>query len=200
MLTFSSVKAPALEKTANQLSVCLPEGRAWNAKATPGTVMRSLIVGCASEFNVVQQQIEHMAREFNINLTVDLLPDWEASVGLPDACQTELTSLVDRRQAVIGRLRKVPIVTVADFEALILSLTGQAATVSPGATFESFPLAFPITFADSSPLFKIYVDIEDNIDAGFPYAFPFPFGTTTSGLIRCVLEQIIPANVILIIR
>lgn len=200
MISFSSIKAPPLEKTADQLAVSLPEGRAWNAKTIPGTTIRSLIVGCASEFNIVQQQIEHMAREFNISLAVDLLPDWEASVGLPDACQIELTELAERRQAVIDRIKKVPVVTTADFEALILSLTGQVATVTPGAVFESFPLAFPLTFADSSPLFKLYIDIEDNIEAGFPYAFPFPFGTTTSGLIRCVLEQIIPANVILIIR
>jgi uncharacterized protein YmfQ (DUF2313 family) len=200
MISFNSVKAPPLEKTADQLAVSLPEGRAWNAKTIPGTLMRSLIVGCAAEFNLVQQQIERMAREFNINLSVDLLPEWEASVGLPDSCQIVVDNLVGRRQAVIDRIKKIPIVTVADFEALILSLTGKTATVVPAAPFESFTFSWPITLSTSSPLFKLYIIVDDATEGGFTYNFPVVFGSTVNGLIRCVLEQIIPANVVLIIR
>jgi hypothetical protein len=70
--------------------------------------------------NRAQQQIELLAGEFDINNTVELLPDWETSVGEPDSCSHgTIGTLAERRETVIEKLRKTPIVNLAEMQAYI---------------------------------------------------------------------------------
>lgn len=196
MIKFS---APSIEKAASQLASNLPDGRAWAAKNLAGTNMHAVVSACAAEFREIQIQIEMLATEFNVRLTNQLLPDWEASCGLPEECLGTMASLEDRRNAVILRLRKIPFVTKADYEQLAFDLTGLSVTVTPGAEIELFPLDFPIPFSSGNSYFKLYVTFNDAI-GGFPYLFPFNFVSTGDNIIRCVFEQIAPANVLIIFQ
>jgi uncharacterized protein YmfQ (DUF2313 family) len=196
MIKFS---APSQEEAARQLVSTLPDGRVWHAKTAAGTNMHALVSACAAEFRQIQIQIETLAREFDVNLTDQLLPDWETSVGLPEECTGQLAALADRRKAVILRLRKIPFVTKADYEQLAFDLTGLSVTVTPGAELELFPLDFPIILASGNSYFKLYVTFNDAI-GGFPYLFPFNFISTGDNIIRCVFEQIAPANVLIIFQ
>lgn len=189
--------APGIEEAARQLASHLPDGRAWAAKNLDGTNMRALVKGSAAAFMEIQGQIETMARELDIRLTDQLLPDWETSCGLPEECIGALSSLEERRKAVILRLRKIPFVTKADYEQLAFDLTGLSITVTPGAEVELFPLNFPLHFASGNSYFKLYVTFNEAV-AGFPYNFPFNFVSTSDNIVRCVLEQIAPANVLII--
>lgn len=196
MIKFS---APTIEQAASQLASTIPDGRAWQAKNIPGTNMHALVSACAAEFREIQIQMETLAAEFNVRLTDQLLPDWEASTGLPEECLGTMQSLADRRNAVIIRLRKIPFVTKADYEQLAYDLTGLSVTVTPGAEIELFPLDFPIHFASGNSYFKLYVTFNDAI-SGFSYLFPFNFVSTGDNIIRCVFEQIAPANVLIIFQ
>lgn len=189
--------APTLEQSASQLASNLPNGRAWQAKNLPGTNVYALISACGAEFREIQKQIETLAREFDVRLTDQLLPDWEASTGLPEECIGQLASLEDRRNAVILRLRKIPFVTKAEFEQLAFDLTGLSVTLVPGAEIEIFPLSFPLPFAVGNSYFKLHVVFNDTIGA-FPYSFAIPFLTGPSQIIECVFRQIISATVLLI--
>lgn len=192
-------EAASIEEATRQLASTIPDGRAWQAKSIPGTNMYAVVSACASEFREIQIQIETLAREFDINLSDQLLPDWEASCGLPEECIGQMASLEDRRNAVILRLRKIPFVTKADYENLAFQLTGLSVTVTPGAEIELFPLDFPIPFSSGNSYFKLYVTFNDAI-GGFPYLFPFNFVSTGDNIIRCVFEQIAPANVLIIFQ
>lgn len=196
MMKFS---APSQAEAARQLASVIPDGRAWQAKYIVGTGMYALTSACAAEFRQIQIQIETLAQEFDIRLTDQLLPDWEKSTGLPEACIGQMASLADRRNAVILRLRKIPFVTKADYENLALQLTGLSVTVTPGADIELFPLNFPIHLASGNSYFKLYVTFNNAI-GGFPYSFPFNFVSTGDNIIRCVFEQIAPANVLIIFQ
>jgi uncharacterized protein YmfQ (DUF2313 family) len=191
--------APSQEEAARQLASTIPDGRAWQAKNLAGTGMHAVTSACAAEFRAIQIQIETLATEFNIRLTNQLLPDWETSTGLPEECIGAMASLEDRRNAVILRLRKIPFVTKQDYEDLAFQLTGLSVTVTPGAELELFPLDFPIYFASGNSYFKLYVTFNDAI-GGFPYLFPFNFVSTGDNIIRCVFEQIAPANVLIIFQ
>lgn len=191
--------APSQAEAARQLASVIPDGRAWQAKYISGTGMYALTSACAAEFRQIQIQIEMLAQEFDIRLTDQLLPDWEKSTGLPEACIGQMASLTDRRNAVILRLRKIPFVTKADYENLALQLTGLSVTVTPGADIELFPLNFPIRLASGNSYFKLYVTFNNAI-AGFPYSFSFNFVSTGDNIIRCVFEQIAPANVLIIFQ
>lgn len=192
-------EAASIEETTRQLASTIPDGRAWQAKSIPGTNMYAVVSACAAEFREIQIQIETLAREFDINLSDQLLPDWEASCGLPEECIGQMASLEDRRNAVILRLRKIPFVTKADYENLAFQLAGLNVTVTPGAEIELFPLDFPIPFSSGNSYFKLYVTFNDAI-GGFPYLFPLNFVSTGDNIIRCVFEQIAPANVLIIFQ
>jgi uncharacterized protein YmfQ (DUF2313 family) len=191
--------APSIEEAARQLASTVPDGRAWQAKNLQGTGMHAVVSACAAEFREIQIQIETLAREFDVRLSDKLLPDWEASCGLPEECIGQMASLEDRRNAVILRLRKIPFVTKQDYEDLAFQLTGLSVTVTPGAEIELFPLDFPIHFSSGNSYFKLYVTFNDAI-GGFPYLFPFNFVSTGDNIIRCVFEQIAPANVLIIFQ
>lgn len=191
--------APSQEESTRQLAANIPDGQAWQAKNLPGTNVYALVSACAAEFREIQLQIETLAREFDIRLTDKLLPDWEKSCGLPEECLGELASLEDRRNAVILRLRKIPFVTAAEYEALAFELTGLDVSVVPGAEIELFPLEFPCVFASGNSFFKLYVIFNDTF-GGFPYKFPLLFLTGPSNIVECVFEQIAPANVLLVFR
>ena len=153
--------APTIEQTATQLANACPQGRAWGSKNLPSSNMYKFIASMAKGFNIVQQQIEHLAKEMNLNLTSDLLPEWEASVRLPDECKSALTDLEERRNAVITQLQNKPIVTEAEYEALGFELIGQTVSVTPGWDYEE-ATAFP----DQYSRFKLYVQFI-NTNTGF---------------------------------
>lgn len=182
--------APSLLLTTGQLAEHLPQGRAWASKNIPTSTLHKLIRSLAASFNRVQQQIELLSKEFNIPLTNDLLPAWEQSVGLPDDCQGIGQALEERRENVISRLRRLPIVTKADFEALGEELSGEPVTVVAGTDIDS-PL-------NRHSRFKLFVQFPNQIQ-GFTYDFEVPFGNFRSDIVQCVFEKIVPANVIVVI-
>lgn len=191
--------APTLAESTRQLASSLPDGRVWQAKNLPGTNSYALISACGAEFREIQKQIETLAREFDVRLTDQLLPDWEKSTGLPEECIGSLASLEDRRNAVILRLRKIPFVTKEEFEQLAFDLTGLSVTLVPGSEIEIFPLSFPLPFAVGNSYFKLHIIFNDTI-GGFPYSFAFPFLRGPSQIVECVFRQIISATVLLIFQ
>jgi hypothetical protein len=110
----------APKDSSQQMADSLPEGKAWGSKNVDDSNVRKLINALAVAPNTAQQQIQLLADEFNINKTVQLLPDWETSVGEPDSCSTGvLGTLAQRRETVIEKLRKTPTVTLAEMQAYI---------------------------------------------------------------------------------
>lgn len=187
--------SPTLQRARQQVSEHMPGGRAWAAKNREGSNVYAVVSSCAAQFNVVQQQIEELARQFDVSLSSDLLPDWEKSVGIPDDCLGLANTLEERRQNVIDRLRRAPVVTKADFEALGQALIGQQVTVTPGKEIETFPIPFPIVLSNTPSRFKLYVTIGEL--TGFVYDFPFAFGNLRSDILECVFRKVAPASVVL---
>lgn len=113
-------KSPTNESLAKSVASELPDGRAWQAKSIADKFMYGLVYGAAGALNVVLRLFETIAREMNINTTLDLLPEWEESVGLPDS-RLEQTSptVATRRTNVIQRFSKTPIVDIGDMQDLI---------------------------------------------------------------------------------
>ncbi len=182
--------APTLRNTLQQLSQHLPDGRAWGNKVVEGSNTFALLNSCAVAFNRVQIQIQKIADEFSIPMSEDLLPEWEESVGLPDECINTLATLAERRENIIFRLRRVPIVTKEEFETLGTALAGVTVTVTPGTEFDVSP--------DSQSAFKLYVTFPVS-QTGFPYAFPLPFGGFQSAVVECIFNKIVPANVVVVL-
>lgn len=193
MPTLQFFSPPLEEETANQIADACPNGRAWAKKRVPDSNTYNLIRCLASSFNRVQQQIDVLAKEFNINLSVDLLPEWEASVSLPDECIKTFNSLEEQRNTIIARLSKTPIVTKAEFEALGQELSGETVVVTDGWTYDTAN-----NYPNKYSRFKMYVQFI-NSSTGFPYSFPYPFGSFRFDIVECIFKKIKPANVVMIL-
>ena len=113
-------KSPTNESLAKSVASELPDGRAWQAKSIADKLMYGLVYAGSGALNTVLRLFETIAREMNINTTLDLLPEWEESVGLPDSrLEQSSPTTADRRTNVIQRLSKNPIVKIGEIQDLI---------------------------------------------------------------------------------
>jgi hypothetical protein len=191
-------KAP--DDTSQQMADSLPVGRAWASKNIDDSNTRKLINSLSVAHNLTQQQVELLDDEFRINQTFDLLEDWERSVGIPDECLAASETIEQRRQAVIDRLRKMPIVTLEEVENYVNALfPGLNITLIPGVEYFTFEYDFEISFlGDVSEKFILVVKVPVGGET-FEYDFELPFiGGPDTTRLRCLLEKIVPANVYVI--
>lgn len=201
-VTTQIFKTPTLEQTVNQFADHMPVGKAWEAKYVDGSNMRGLQFGCARPFNISQSYIELLSNEFDINKTTLLINEWEESVGLPDDCLGLSGDIEQRRENVITRLNKAPIVTLQEMQDYVDNIFPSSGIILfTGVEYYSFELSFEATFiGDLNTKFVIVAEIPQQ-EPNFEYEFEFEFtGAVDNPELRCVLEKIIPANVVLIIE
>lgn len=195
-------KSQDIEGTSNQLAEHMPQGKVWEGKRVDGSNLRGLVNGMARPFNLAQQKIEELAREFDINQTVLLIDEWEKSVGLPDECLVEVTDIEQRRQLVKDRLRKSPVVTIQELQDYVNAfLSDLTVTLYPGKPYYSLPYKLPQhLIGNVNKRFILVAEIE-RAGADLPYKLPQQLirGVDPSRL-RCLINKVIPSNVLLIIE
>ena len=196
------LKTPTQEGTAQQLADSIPQGRAWGSKNVDDSNCRKLINSLAVVYNRVQQQIELLSDEFDILQTLELLPEWEESVGLPSECLGESETIQQRREAVVQRIKKDPIVTLSDFQNFLDGLfPGLGLKVIPGYEFYTFEYEFEIPFLGAIDEKFILVVTVPVSEGGFEYEFEIEFeGGPDTVQLECILRKITPANVIILIE
>jgi uncharacterized protein YmfQ (DUF2313 family) len=195
-------KTPPLDGTAQQMADSIPQGRAWGSKNIEGSNERKLITSLAAAHNRVQQQIELLSGEFNILQTVELLPDWEESVGLPSTCFGLAETIEQRREQVIQRLRKQPVVTRADFQDFLDGLFPELGVeVIPGSEYFTFEYDLEATLIgelDEKFILVVKVPISgDQLEYDLEYDLT---GGPNTDQLECVLRKITPCNVLIIIE
>ena len=86
-----------------QLQALLPPGDAWPRRSD--SILTKLLGAFSEEFARVDARGEQLLTEALPGAALELLPDWERVVGLPDPCSAELaTTISERRQNVVSRL------------------------------------------------------------------------------------------------
>lgn len=186
-------KAP--ESTGQQAADSLPVGRAWASKNISDSNTRKLLNSIAVAHNLTQQQIELLDDEFRIDQTTDLLREWEISVGIPDECLGTSETLAQRRAAVIDKMKKVPLVTLADLQGYIDNLFDGLGVTLFAVTDYPFGVAPAVNLK-----FLIVAEVLLTTE-GFEYDWEVPFyGGIDTEELECVLNKVIPSNVLLIIE
>lgn len=197
----SILKAPSLDNTVIQLGEHMPRGKLWESKSIKESNLNSLMRGMATPLNILQQNIENLANELNVNKTVALIGEWETSVGLPDDCTGVVTDLNQRRADVKERLGKQKIVNLVELQAYVdRKFTDFNVTLKTGVDVFTFEYTFEIQFlGDVSDKFIIVAEIPPQGEQ-FEYTFEYELtGTIDQTLLRCIIEKVIPVNVVLVI-
>lgn len=84
----------------------------------------------------VSGRADDLIREADPSTTLELLPEWEAMLGLPETCTTEAQSIEERRLAVVAKLTTVGAQTPAFYIALAASV-GYVVTITEYRPFRS---------------------------------------------------------------
>ena len=99
----------AVARTADQyrqqLSGLLPSGPAWDPELVPEIAL--VLAGVSLEFARLDARAVDLLNEMDPAAVSELVPDWEAIMGLPDPCLGLNPAFEDRRLAVRRRLVEV---------------------------------------------------------------------------------------------
>ena len=110
----------------------LPRGRAWNTDA--GSVQGQAVSAYAPTFRRNSDSALELVVDAFPASTVNLLNEWESTLGLPDPCAGVSPTLQARRNQVVARFSSTGGQSVSDFVAFAAGL-GYAITVRQYAPF-----------------------------------------------------------------
>ena len=88
-----------------QLRALLPQGPAWDPERVPELAL--VLSGIAVELARIDARVMALTAEMDPARVTELVPDWEAVMGLPDECLGNSPSFGDRQLAVQQRLTAV---------------------------------------------------------------------------------------------
>lgn len=94
----------SLDKYKRLVAKLFPKGFVWDRIDEPGTNLYKYTEGVSQEACRVELRGIDLIREVDPRTTLELLTDWETTVGLPDECSAEATTISARRQLVLQRL------------------------------------------------------------------------------------------------
>lgn len=90
-----------------QLKQLIPQGYAWQAKDIAETVLHRLLQALTIEPARVDDRVDNLLDEADPLTTIELLQDWETSRGLPNACVGAPSTIQERRNILLFRLRLI---------------------------------------------------------------------------------------------
>lgn len=185
------------EEHTTALAQFLPDGEVFTAKNIDDSVYRMLLRGLAGVFVDIETSFFNTADQLYIPTTVELLEEWERTVGIPDSCFSNLAPIPQRQAQVMLKLAGLGVVTADDFIALALwfGITIQIGTGS--SAFGSFTYTFDFTLGNSglASVYTMYVFYDATEGVTFTYRFPFTFGDQMISQLECIFRKLVPACV-----
>lgn len=85
-----------------ELQALLPRGIVW--ARSEGATLTALLTALAEEFQRADERQLRLIDEADPRTTGELLPEWEATAGLPDPCITGDQTFQQRREALVARV------------------------------------------------------------------------------------------------
>jgi len=176
----------------------LPIGEAWTKAFDTEDDFGKLLSGLSLEFTRFQNNENKLFNEMDINLTTELIEDWEKSVGIPDSCFDININLANRRIQVLQKFSKFGGVQKSEDFVRVADIFGFEIEIIKGSAVGKFPLIFPIPlFASTkSAVHTILIKLInlENTDS-FPLLFPLNFSIGAASFLQCIFDKLAPANV-----
>jgi hypothetical protein len=182
-----------------------PTGPAWDAWRIEGKNGWLLLRAISNAFEDAWTAMCRLAGELDPRTTTDLLPEWEAAVGLPDPCLPNATTLDERRQWVLWRLAKKRWSKASDWHALA-SLFGLQIRMTPGWRVQR-PSLYRVSYPSLYTMpklgrFRIYIEFVDccDVGGGYPYSYAFGYSGFSQRCkdFMCLIERVCPACVVIV--
>jgi uncharacterized protein YmfQ (DUF2313 family) len=175
----------------------MPTGRAWDKEA--GSVLDSALGGLAPSYARNSAAAVALLADAFPATALDMLPEWEAALGLPDPCAGESPTLAGRRQQVVARLTNSGGQSIRYFVQYAASL-GYTVTISQYAPFRCGQSRAGDALGSVDWFFTW------SINAPLNTVTPFRVGQSTAGeplnawgnaVLECSFNAVAPAGTVL---
>jgi uncharacterized protein YmfQ (DUF2313 family) len=172
----------------------LPRGRAW--PRDEDSVQVRVLDGLAGSLAALDASAQFLLADSFPAQAVSLLPDWEATLGLPDPCSGDTPSIPARQGQVVARLAD-------NGGASVLDLTAYAARLGFTITIQTFS---PFRMGVSGMGTGIYVEAAAHafaVQAPETTVTPFQMGLSGMGdpfqgfgndVLECEISALAPAH------
>ncbi len=131
---------------ARMMAALLPQGRLWDRVS--GMLM-DVLLGCAVELERLHGRVQDLLKEIDPTTATELLPDYEAELGLGSA-----PTLAERRARIVARLVQRQRYRPVDFQTTLAPLLGQAAA---DVVVIERTHAFAASIGDDREIFRFFV-------------------------------------------
>lgn len=174
------------------LQSLLPRGRVWPRDSD--AVQTKTLAGCAPTYARLTDRANNLITDSFPASTYELLPEWEASLGLPDPCAGEAPTVPQRRAQVISRLTATGGQSIAYFTAVAAAL-GYAITITQFVP-SRFGRPFGRLFGGAAWAFAWQVNAPTFTVSSLQFggSFGSPFSTWGNNVLQCELETYAPAH------
>jgi len=193
------MRIPAYTKQdfLNAIQGLLPPGLAWPRDTE--AVLTGTLSGLASTFARHAARALNLLSDANPASTVELLPEWELTLGLPDPCAGESPTLQQRRAQVVARFVNSGGQSIPYFISFAEDLgykvkTKEYAPFRCGQSCAGDPVGgedWAYTWAIVAPLISLVRFSAGQSAAGEPLA------TWQNTVLECELRRVKPAHTIL---
>ena len=179
-----------------QLQGLLPSGPAWDPELVPEIDL--VLTGVSVEFSRLDARAVDLLNEMDPAGVSELVPDWEAIMGLPDACLGPNPAFEDRRLAVRRRLVEVGGQSRAYFLEIAVSQGYQNPTITehraPRMGRSRFGSA---NFGTWSAQFMWTLNTGSRQKQGRRFGVSYwgeRFGTNPGNALECLIRRAAPAH------
>lgn len=176
------------------LQSLLPRGRVWPRELD--AVQTKTLSGLTPIYERHNARSNHLLVDAFPSSAIELLPEWESTLGLPDQCSGLVPTIQARRAQVIARFSGVGGQSIAYLTAFALSLgytitikqfiPARAGILRAGALICGNDFAH--AWAVSAPLNTVFAFRSGASAAGEPLS------SNGNGVLECALRQIAPAH------
>lgn len=191
-----------IEDQTDSLAAYLPGGRLFESKWLPDKNFRNYLRGLAGELQRMYDILQTVATEHQLDITEQLLTEWERALGIPGTCFDNTGSNDIRRRNLLIKLAGLHGSTQEDFIKLARTL-GYTVTMEPARVRGMFPLHFEAYFFTDgkTAMFTLILSLPPKDEPqGFTFGFPFKFTHPDNALLECLFNRIRPANVQVLYR
>lgn len=175
----------------------MPRGRVWNREA--GSTQDQTLSCFAPSFQRSGQAANDLLAHAFPATALDLIPEWQETLGLPDPCAGPAPTLIQQRQQIVARLTASGGQSVSYFISMAAAL-GYTVTVTEYAPFRCGQSRagqqvgntdWSFTWAINAPLNTITRFLAGQSTAGEA------LGTWGNAVLQCELQAAAPAHTVL---